>query len=231
MYVDHPRYGDRPRVTGLNPSPMDAGVYLHWNTSSRQEVVYRFEALTGKNWPDGDFGQPSPRTNRIPYTAVVADLTRQTAATIHVTHYFDLERQCRDCKRAFIFFAEEQKYWYEELGFGLDSDCVRCVDCRKVKQGISRQRAIYESLFQMAEKDELQTLEMAEACLSLIEQEVFTTKQTQRVRRLLNSLPENSTSRTGSRYSAVVRRLLAVEESSGKPPHSTDRAPGTDSSQ
>jgi hypothetical protein len=210
-FVDHPRYGRGPRLTGLNPSPTDRDVHLHWNATTHQEIVAQFEAVMGKKWPYGDYSAYYRQTKRIPNTAVPADLTRQTPATVPVTHYFDLERPCRDCNRPFIFFAEEQKFWYEQLGFGLESDCVRCVDCRKKQQGIARQREVYESLFHLTDKDEQQALDMADACLYLIEHRVFTTRQTQRVRMLLNSIPQDAKARSKSRYADLVARLLAVE--------------------
>jgi hypothetical protein len=181
-FVEHPRYGRRPNLTGLNPRPRDRDVHLHWNTMEHDEVVAQFESVIGKKWPYGDSSSYSDRTRRIANTAILANLTRQTPATVPVTHYFDLERKCRECGRPFIFFAAEQKYWYEELGFGLDSDCVHCVECRKRQQGIARQRALYESLSQVSNKTVEQFLQMADACLSLIETGVFTKKQTQRVR-------------------------------------------------
>lgn len=214
-FVEHPRYGRRPNVTGLNPSPMDCDVHLHWNATTHKEFVVRFETIVGKKWPYGDFSAYCQQTQRIPNTAVAADLARQTPATVPVTHYFDLERQCRDCKRPFIFFAEEQKYWYEQLGFGLESDCVRCVDCRKKQQGIARQREIYESLFHVRDKDQEQTLAMAYACLCLTEQDVFTTRQTQRVRMLLNSIPEDAEVRRRAQFTDLVNRLRTVEAKSG----------------
>ncbi|WP_366929827.1 zinc-ribbon domain containing protein [uncultured Thiodictyon sp.] len=97
-FVDHPRYGRLPRMTGLNPDTNYTDVFLHWH---------------------------SAKECRIPNTAIRADLSRQTPATVQVTHYFDVRRQCRDCDKPFIFFAEEQKYWYEILGFGLDSGLFR----------------------------------------------------------------------------------------------------------
>ena len=33
-FVEHPRYGREPRVTGLNPQPHDKGVNLHWNAKN-----------------------------------------------------------------------------------------------------------------------------------------------------------------------------------------------------
>lgn len=215
-FVDHPRYGRRPKVTGLNPNPADCDVHLHWNATTHEEIVAQYEAVIGKKWPYGDWSSYS-KTKRIPNTAVVADLSRQTPATVPVTHYFDLERTCRDCKRPFIFFAAEQKHWYEELGFGLESDCVRCVECRKRQHGIARQREQYETLFHVEHRTEEQTLQMADACLALIEAGIFAVRQTERVRMLLNSIPEEADIRKRSHFTDLVRRLLAAETKDGEP--------------
>ena len=210
-FVDHPRYGQRPNVTGLNPGPLDRGVHLHWNAITHSELVAQFESTTGKNWPYGDSIAYGSRPKRIPNTAIVADLARQAPATVPVTHYFDLERECRDCGRPFIFFAAEQKHWYEELGFGLDSDCVRCIECRKRQQGIARERELYESLFHVPDKTVEQLLQMAAACLSLIEAGVFTAKQAQRVRMLLNAVPDDADVRQRSRFADLVARVDLAE--------------------
>ncbi len=210
-FVDHPRYGRRPRITGLNPNPTDRGVHLHWNTTTHEEIVAQYEAAIGKKWPYGDWSSYS-ETKRIPNTAIIADLSRQTPATIPVTHYFDLERICLDCKKPFIFFAAEQKHWYEELGFGLESDCVRCVECRKRQQGISRQRERYETLFHVESRTEEQTLQMADACLSLIKSGIFSARQTERVRMLLNSIPEDAHIRGTARFTDLIGRLHAAEK-------------------
>ena len=160
-YVEHPRFGRSPRFTGLNPqSDFTTGKpFLHWNA-----------------------------TERIPNTAVEADVSRQSPATVPVSHYYDVKRQCRDCGRPFIFFAQEQKHWYEELGLPLEADCVRCVPCRKRQQGIAWKRERYEELFHVAERTADENLEMAECCLSLIEEGVFHVRQAQRVRQLLKRI-------------------------------------------
>jgi hypothetical protein len=44
--------------------------------------------------------------------------------------YVDIARPCRKCGRWFIFFALEQQYWFETLGFFCDADCVECQECR-----------------------------------------------------------------------------------------------------
>ena len=157
-YVDHPRFGKRPRVTRLNPqTDLTTGKpFLHWNAAER-----------------------------IPNTAIEADLTRQSRATVAVTHYYDVKRTCRDCGRPFIFFAQEQKHWYEELGLPLEADCVRCVPCRKRQHGIAAKRERYEELFHVPARNADEHLEMAECCLSLIEAGMFNQRQLEHVRELL----------------------------------------------
>lgn len=149
---------------------------------------------------------------RIPKTAVQANTSKQRPATFHVTHYFDLERKCRDCGRHFIFFAAEQKHWYEELQFGLDSDCVRCAPCRKQVQGIERTRRQFEELFHIEDRSADQSLTMAECVLDLIENNIFAQRQTERVRMLLNQLPE----RYNVERVTIVRQRMFVIEQAGK---------------
>jgi hypothetical protein len=199
-YADHPRYGHRPKITGLNPDPLDPNVHLHWNAIGPVEFKGRYDVTAY----DRDI-------KRIPNTAISADLTRQTAATVAVTHYFDLDRLCCDCRRRFIFFAAEQKHWYEELGFGLESDCVRCVDCRKNQQGLAQKVQRYEELFHEPNKTDDQNLEMAECCLTLMELSIFSQRQTQRVRMLLNKVADATDVRLRSRRDNLLARVRALE--------------------
>jgi len=183
-FVDHPRYGRCPHITGLNPETDFGGrVFLHWH---------------------------SPKQCRIPNTAIRADVSRQVPATVAVTHYFDVVRKCRDCGKSFIFFAQEQKHWYEELGFKLESDCVRCVPCRKRQQGIDQARERYEELFQIGERCAMQNLEMAQCCLTLLENGVFHQRQTEHVRMLLNQAARTGDGSTDTRYDELLARLRAI---------------------
>jgi hypothetical protein len=185
LYVEHPRYGQGPRMTGLNPKTDYGGdVFLHWHSS--KEI-------------------------RIPNTAIPADLTRQTRATVPVTHYYDVKRECLDCGKPFLFFAEEQKHWYEELGFGLDSDCVRCVFCRKRQHGLARKRERYEELFHIEYRTTEESLEMVECCLSLIEANVFHYRQTERVRMLLKIISSKHDEKFQNRIDKLRTRLLEIE--------------------
>ena len=179
-FVVHPRYGQGPRITGLNPeNDLATGrIFLHWH---------------------------SPEGVRIPNTAIAADLSKQAPATVPVTHYFDAKRRCADCSRPFIFFAEEQKYWYEELGFPLESDCVRCIFCRRKQQGVELSRQRYEELFHAQERSSEQNLEMAECSLSLVEAGVFGKRQLERVRGILKKLPSDP------KLQALWERVHALE--------------------
>ena len=62
-----------------------------------------------------------------------------------------LERVCRDCAKAFAFSAAEQKHWYEELGFLLDSTAVRCAPCRTRRRHLERARRGWELALRAAE--------------------------------------------------------------------------------
>ena len=184
-YVKHPRYGRGPRITELNPETLfGCNVFIHWHSS---------------------------KECRIPNTAIPADLTRQNSATVPVTHYYDVKRKCRDCGRPFIFFAEEQKHWYETLGFGLDSDCVRCVACRKRQQGTARVRERYVELFHITDRTVDENLEMANCCLALIEAGVFHKRQTERVRMLVNTIEAEGDEKTQNQLKELRGRMVAIE--------------------
>ena len=185
-YVAHPRFGQRPRLTGLNPqTDMQTGsVFLHWH---------------------------SPKECRIPHTAIRADLSKQSRATVPVTHYYDVRRECSDCGRPFLFFAEEQQYWYEDMGFALESNCVRCVPCRKRKQGIEQKRARYEELLHKPDPSIDERLEMAECCLTLMEAGEFYRRQTERVRMILRQVKSTSTEDQKKVIGSLINRVKLLE--------------------
>ncbi len=116
---------------------------------------------------------------------------------------------CEDCKRDFLFFAEEQKYWHEELGFYVDAWCVRCCECRKKKQGPKAALRTYSDLVsqETLTSDQLQQLVTCAVELwsegilkneqnlrrlaNLAESEIPKAEATVAVRELLNSLGAN----------------------------------------
>lgn len=187
-FVPHPRYGRGPRLTGLNPT-------TRYNIKQGEPIV-KLHWHTGKD-------------SRIPNTAIEADISKQNYTTFPVTHYFDAKRTCHGCKRPFIFFAEEQRHWYEDLGFPIDADCVRCVPCRKEEQGIAQKRQRYEELFHSANPTDEELLEMAECCVSLIEAKLFSARQHERVRGLLHRVPDRE--RHAKRKQKLLARLEKLQ--------------------
>lgn len=186
-FVEHPRFGRGPRYTDVSPREKRPG--------------YRLATYISDNAIRG--------------TAIEADLERQSFSPVPVLYYFDLKRDCVSCNRPFIFFAEEQRHWYESLGFVLDADCIRCVECRKQRQGLERQRHRYEELFHRKYRSLDENLEMAECCLCLIENALFHKRQTERVRMLLNTIPQDHDSSVDKRYNDIRRRVLAIETEHG----------------
>ena len=211
--VEHPRFGRGPRFTGLDPNPHSEDVHLHWINGPRSPQfdaahLDEMERILGWRPTIHDCG-----TCLVPRTAVKADLSRQSRATVPVTHYYDLDKRCLDCGRRFIFFAEEQKHWYEELKIPLEANCLRCVQCRKRRQSIAQKRKQYEELCHVPDRSSVQNLEMASCCLALIEEGVFTTRQVEHVRMLVNRIPQAEHS--SQEIMALVERLRLVEANIG----------------
>ena len=184
-YADHPRFGRRPRRTGLNPEAGDPGVHLHWYAN---------------------------HDARVPHTAIEADLDRQSPCPVPVTHYFDLRRTCQDCGRAFLFFAEEQKYWYEELGFALDADCEQCFACRRERRGVARHRARYTELYHKEDRTLDEELDLAESYAGMCEGGDSPGKRALQVRARILRLEHSMTPARRARLAAVAQRLLALPQ-------------------
>ncbi|MCA9179457.1 MAG: zinc-ribbon domain containing protein [Planctomycetales bacterium] len=188
-FVNHPRYGRCPRFTGLNPvENLSRGIYFGWHCRAEE---------------------------RISDTAIVAHADRQPSPTVPVTHYFDLKRKCRECGRNFIFFAEEQRHWYETLQFYLGADCVRCIDCRVAERETKRLRAHYEAFLQQPILSDHDALELADTAMLLIERGAFGDRCVERVRSLLNAIPAESQVRRFATFRDVDARSKARLRRSG----------------
>lgn len=75
---------------------------------------------------------PEPDVRKLPPGAVPADVSRQVFGLGGpLLFYVDRPRRCRTCGEAFVFRAEEQRYWYETRRFLLDADAVDCPSCRR----------------------------------------------------------------------------------------------------
>ena len=91
----------------------------------------------------------------------------------------------------------------------LEADCVRSVPCRKRQHGIAAKRERYEELFHIVDRTADENLEMAECCLSLIEEGVFHLRQTQRVRQLLKRVDARVD--LAAVFNDLSRRLAALD--------------------
>lgn len=189
-YVEHPRYGTAPRFTGLDADMGSMDVHLHYRLRTYTRPM--LEAFRRGGWEIPQIGDDDPKL--IPSTAIAADLTRQTPATVPVSHYYDEERRCKDCHRLFAFFAEEQKYWYEELHFPIDADCVRCYPCRLRQQDLQKTKRVYEELLTLTKPSPDDLARMAFARLLLVESGRFHARQLEHVRAFLNQHPDHEQS-------------------------------------
>jgi hypothetical protein len=190
-HVSHPRYGYAPRVTGKD----------------------------GPTSPDGDTHWRYAEETMIPRTAVKADMLKQYSA-FPLAHYYDLDKVCTDCRRPFIFFAVEQKHWYEVLGFPLDSRAVRCPECRKRDQRFAKLRQRYDALLKQKRSWE-ECIELADAALTLVESGAMRLRDFSKLHRFLNEVPERE--RYHARFQALVSRLKKLEKGKQNPAASAGR--------
>ena len=79
-------------------------------------------------------------------TAVRADVEKQNYVTCPRHWYFDATYRCVDCNEVFVFSADEQRYWFEELQFFVDAFPVRCLACRQNARQVKQLRQEYDQL-------------------------------------------------------------------------------------
>ncbi len=100
-----------------------------------------------KTWVDrlarvaDQFGKSNPRKMpahlfhdalKLNYDSAQRADTSKQAFTVCPRHwYIDATFRCVDCGCEFVFSREEQKFWYEERKFYVDSQPNRCAACRK----------------------------------------------------------------------------------------------------
>ncbi|WP_151173998.1 zinc-ribbon domain containing protein [Pseudoalteromonas ruthenica] len=140
-YVDHPRYGDKPIYSG-EKFTLEEILRAHWRYS--EDSIF-------------------------PETAIKADIEKQNYSIYPRPIYVDIQKKCESCGKWFLFFAKEQKYWYESLRFYIDADCVKCVNCRKKEQEVKHLMSKYEQLLTKSERSEAQTKDLKNIALELFQ--------------------------------------------------------------
>ncbi len=79
----------------------------------------------------------------VPGTALMANTALQCYCCYPRKLYADILKQCRTCARPFLFYANEQRFWFETLRLPVDVDCVHCPACRKHAHRVKAARARY----------------------------------------------------------------------------------------
>jgi hypothetical protein len=77
-------------------------------------------------------------------TAVRADTAKQNHGVCPRYWYVDAAFRCARCSNPFVFSAEEQRVWYEELGFYVDSRAKHCRACRLQLRELKALRQEYD---------------------------------------------------------------------------------------
>jgi hypothetical protein len=63
---------------------------------------------------------------------VLANPDKQHYTVVPESAYYSMKLRCERCGEDFWFSANEQRVWYEEWGFWIDSVPRRCVTCRRL---------------------------------------------------------------------------------------------------
>jgi hypothetical protein len=73
-----------------------------------------------------------------PETAIPAG----RAADRYGSHLLYVDRLCRciECFRPFVFYAQEQRFWVDALGFHPDATATRCTECRRSVRKVKERR-------------------------------------------------------------------------------------------
>jgi hypothetical protein len=140
-YVPHSRYGTEPIPSGHNVAEEEIR-RGHWRLSN----------------------------DRIfPETVLPADTEKQNYALYPRKYYVDVERTCRTCHRPFLFFAKEQRYWFETLRLFVDADCVLCLECRRKSRTMQRRLRRYSDLCAKSTPSRKELMFMVDDAIFLVE--------------------------------------------------------------
>lgn len=76
--------------------------------------------------------------------------------------YFDKVYGCELCGQRYVFSAQEQRFWYEELKFWVNTRPKQCADCRRLRRtDREAMRTLQQLLSGLDESDPLQLARVA----------------------------------------------------------------------
>lgn len=116
--ASHPHYGLEPTVSNLPLTPKTKVHIISLPIFGLDLSQFGLEQSSGYRFPVISF----------PDTAVQSDLKELNGLEPDV--YLDTLFKCKSCEKYFIFFASEQKYWYETLRFNINARPIECSPCR-----------------------------------------------------------------------------------------------------
>lgn len=76
--------------------------------------------------------------------AVRADIAKQNYSVCPRHWYVDATICCVGCGNDYVFTIDEQRFWYEELAFYVDSFPTRCNHCRRTDRQMRDLRNTYD---------------------------------------------------------------------------------------
>jgi hypothetical protein len=90
-------------------------------------------------------------------SAVRANTAKQNCSICPRYWYVDASFSCARCDREFRFTAREQRTWYEEYGFWVDSRPKHCLPCRQDRRDVKELRREYDrEVARAIESDDLE---------------------------------------------------------------------------
>lgn len=99
----------------------------------------------GKNYPQGMPNWLFGNATRLDYSsALKANIQKQNASVVPRYWYIDATVTCDRCEKEFCFTAAEQRVWYEDYGFWIDSFPKHCIVCRRELSEIKAIQQVYD---------------------------------------------------------------------------------------
>ena len=91
---------------------------------------------------------------RMNYDSVIrANIDKQNYSVTPRHWYVDAIMKCEACRQEFLWSAKEQRLWFEEYGFWIDSVARHCPRCRKKNRRVVELKREYDSLVGAARKN------------------------------------------------------------------------------